>query len=108
LQAFEVSLLPIARITGKTKEADLLAELAEDFCNGSKAFAGSTDGRAKVRALALSPRLKIGNASFFKRLKPDVVRNDLYTGAESSYTERTAAHAHGRDLSRLPSYPSCR
>ena len=48
----------------------MLTEQAEDFCNGGKAFAGSTDGKAKVRALALSPRLKIGNARFFKRLKP--------------------------------------
>jgi hypothetical protein len=55
----------------------LLAELAEDFCNGGKAFAGSTNGKAKVRALALSPRLKIGNASFFKRLKPTLVGTTL-------------------------------
>ena len=55
----------------------LLTELAEDFCNGGKTFAGSTDGRAKVCALALNPRLKIGNASFFKRLKPMLVGTTL-------------------------------
>ncbi len=55
----------------------LLAELAEDFCNGGKAFAGSPEGTARFRALAFSPKLEIGNASFFKRLKPTMVGTTL-------------------------------
>jgi hypothetical protein len=51
----------------------MLAEQAEDFCAGGKAFADSASGKAKFHELAFNPRLKIGDASFFKRLKPTIV-----------------------------------
>ena len=51
----------------------MLAEQAEDFCDGGKPFADSASGKAKFHKLAFNPRLKIGDASFFKRLKPKMV-----------------------------------
>lgn len=51
----------------------MLAEQTEDFCDGGKAFADSASGKAKFHELAFNPRLKVGDANFFKRLKPTLV-----------------------------------
>jgi len=51
----------------------MLAEQAEDFCAGGKAFADSASGKAKFHELAFNPRLKLGDANFFKRLRPTLV-----------------------------------
>ena len=55
----------------------MLAEQAEDFCDGGKAFADSASGKAKFHQLAFNPRLRIGDASFFKRLKPTIVGDTI-------------------------------
>jgi hypothetical protein len=51
----------------------MLAEQSEDFCDSGKTFADSASGKAKFHQLAFNPRLRIGNASFFRRLKPTIV-----------------------------------
>ena len=55
----------------------MLAEQAEDFCDGGKAFADSASGKAKFHQLAFNPRLRIGDASFFKSLKPTIVGDTI-------------------------------
>jgi hypothetical protein len=64
----------LARLgTRRSSIERMLAEQAEDFCAGGKAFADSASGKAKFHELAFNRRLKIGDASFFKRLKPTLV-----------------------------------
>jgi Bifunctional DNA primase/polymerase, N-terminal len=64
----------LARLgTRRSSIERMLAEQAEDFCAGGKAFADSASGKAKFHELAFNPRLRIGDATFFKRLKPTMV-----------------------------------